>query len=157
MVAIFSGDADRKLFVWDRKTQNLYSKFQAHNAVCSNMEMVWYGCLVRQYTKFMHFHIISDTRRHYSVRRVVCHRSGTRAGTPTMTRSTVVHHAIVQRLMLQVRLGRVTVISWRSQRNREASVDGKQSVTARRHRRDALLQRAVLGFQLVEAAQQRRN
>ena len=33
---LISGDADGKLFVWDWKTQKLYSKFQAHDAVCSS-------------------------------------------------------------------------------------------------------------------------
>jgi len=31
---LVSGDADGKLFIWDWKTQKLYSKFQAHDAVC---------------------------------------------------------------------------------------------------------------------------
>jgi pre-mRNA-processing factor 17 len=37
MSYLISGDADGKLFIWDWKTQKLYNKFQAHDAVCSSV------------------------------------------------------------------------------------------------------------------------
>ena len=93
-------------------------------------------------------------RGHYSEWAEVGHRRSAGAWTPAGTWTAVVRHAVVQWLRLWVRLRRVAVASGWSQRNRESSVDGQQAVAARRHRRDALLQRAILGFQLIQTAQQ---